>query len=358
MTEENIIPDNKKDKKHKRKILFLAAFFSAVFLIVATYAWLSTALNVKIKFFRMTVASDSGLFISLDGVNFSDSVEISMDSIIMDLKSIYPNHTNQWATGGLWPVSTNGAINANSDKFDVYIGSLIRTKQFNDNGTIKRVLSTTKAVETNASPNNAFIAFDVFLKNATGSPKSDHLYIDKGTGIFYEEDVTEEIKEAMDGIMNSLRIGFVLIGSVAHESSLYDIQNVKCNNRCKSLIFEPYSTDHTENSIETAKNYGIHLIDGAYTPTYAIIDEGEYLEHTNGHFGTGIPLITSHFAVQNTITEKDFNNYIYELPNGITKLRVYVWLEGQDIDSLETYSKGAAIEIAINFMKDLAGYEE
>ena len=49
-----------------------------------------------------------GLFISLDGVNFSDTVEISYDSIINDIKTNYPTNTNQWASGGLWPASSNG----------------------------------------------------------------------------------------------------------------------------------------------------------------------------------------------------------------------------------------------------------
>ena len=44
-------------------------------------------------------------------------------------------------------------------------------------------------------------------------------------------------------------------------------------------------------------------------------------------------------------------------PNSITKVRVYVWLEGQDIDSLETRSEGADISIAINLIKDTAGFD-
>jgi hypothetical protein len=48
---------------------------------------------------------------------------------------------------------------------------------------------------------------------------------------------------------------------------------------------------------------------------------------------------------------------IFELPDGITKIRVYVWLEGQDIDSVETRSEGADVSIAINLIKDTAGYD-
>ena len=39
-------------------------------------------------------------------------------------------------------------------------------------------------------------------------------------------------------------------------------------------------------------------------------------------------------------------------------MRVYVWLEGQDIDSLETDSQGAEVAISISFVKDTQGYTE
>ena len=44
------------------------------------------------------------------------------------------------------------------------------------------------------------------------------------------------------------------------------------------------------------------------------------------------------------------------MPNAVTKARVYIWLEGQDLDSLESYSKGTDLDVIINFVKDLAGY--
>jgi len=205
---------------------------------------------------------------------------------------------------------------------------------------------------------NRFISFDVFFKNKTGSPIPDHLFFDKGTGIFYDPDVTADVKEEMDGILNSTRIGLVKVGWLPHDAPPVQIQNIPCNNNCQSFIFEPYYNNHAAISIETAKNYGITLVNGVYIPTYAIIKEGVYLEHTNGHPGTGIPLITSHFALQRTLNETQIDrNWLFEIPDGIMKCRVYVWIEGQDIDSLETWSRGVPIEIAINFVKDTAGYE-
>lgn len=337
---------------HKRK--FFIMFLTALLLMASTYAWLSSSLNVKIQFLKLSVASNSGLFISLDGIDFSDSIVISMDSTIMDLKETYPNHTNQWSYG-LWPVSTNGIMDSDQDKFEVFIGDLVHTKERNPNGSVKRLLNTVRRNEDNPNPGNLYVAFDVFFKNDTGSPFADNLYFADTTTIDYAEDTEEELKAEMDGILNTIRLGIIKVGSVPLNSTPEEIQNMKCNNSCEMLIYEPYSESHSEVSIETALNYGIMIVDGIEIPSYAIIAEGRRLEHTNGHIGTGIPLDTEHFKMQETV--KNFTKPVFEVPNAITKARIYIWLEGQDIDSLETNSKGVDLTVAIDFVKDLAGYE-
>ncbi len=350
---------NKKTKKRHQtilrnvniKVLYVIIFLTTVFLIIASYAWFSASLNVRIKFFDLVVSTDNGLFISLDGVTFSDSVDISLNSIITDLKKTYPNHTNQWSATGLWPVSTNGIKNANSDKFSVYLGQVSRKRDLSE----KRYLTTKFVDENIPRSGNVYIAFDVFLKNISGSPKNDNLYFDEGTGIEFTADTQDDVKADMSGIINSMRIGLVIIGSVPNTSDVNTIQNIQCNNRCTMLVYEPNSTMHSAKSVENIQVYGVSLADGVPSPTYAIINEGTRLEHVNGHEGTGIPLDTEHFAFQRTIT--NFNDPIYSIPNGISKFRVYVWIEGQDMDSLETSSKGAVVNILVSFIKDLAGYE-
>lgn len=343
--------------KIKSNILIIIIFCTATLLIISTYAWFSASLNVKVKFFDLVVSSDNGLFISLDGIDYSDSVEISLNSVINELKATYPNHTNRWAIGGLWPVSSNGIKNANQDKFSTYIGEVnkYKTKDKSKNG--KKFLNATLSIEDEPTPFSSYIAFDIFLKNVSGSPKPDNLYLDEGTYIDYADDIDEEVKDTMNGIMNSMRFGFVKISSVPHNTDVRTVQNLKCNNQCEMFIYEPNEKSHSEESIKNAKELGITIVDGEYTPTYGIINEGRFLEHTNGHEGTGIPLDTEHFALQKTIKYSDFDWPVFSIPNGVTKLRAYVWIEGQDIDSLETYSKGAAIYLSINFVKDLAGYE-
>lgn len=347
-----------KDKK-KTRILFCITLLLAILLISSTYAWFKASLNVKVKFINMKVSTDSGLFISLDGVNFSSEVEVSRDAIMQDINDVYPNHTNQWATSGLWTVSSNGISNSNNDKFSLFYGEIGKYRDAERKG--QKYLRTRKIDESQRKDWNKFIAFDVFLKNVSGSPKSDNLYLTEDTYFKFEdgylEGLEEDDRKEMEGIMNSIRLGIVRIGDTTLTADKNTIQNLKCNNNCKAIIYEPFSTSHTDKSIADAAGYGITMSNGQYIPTYGVYSEGTYLNHRSCYYSSGVAIDTNHFALQRTIKDSDLDDPIFQLPNGITKLRVYIWLEGQDIDSLETHSTGAPIDVVLDFIKDLAGYD-
>ena len=338
------------------KLLILVVFLLFVALTFATYAWFSASLNVKVKFFDVKVSTETGLFISLDGVNFSDSIEISRESITSDLRRLYPNHTNQWAATGLWSVSSNGIPNSNSDKFAMYNGTLAKYTDKARKGI--RYVNTTLISEDESSEWNQYIAFDIFLKNVSGSPKKDNLYIGRGTYIDFDDTVDQETRDKMQDIFNTMRMGIVKIGETSSKSDVNTIQNLQCNGECVSLIYEPNNTKHNQESIDAAAELGITLSDNSYVPTYGVIAEGDHLDHKSGFINSGVELDTEHFALQHTIFESDFSNPIFEIPNGLTKARVYVWIEGQDVDALEVHSEGAQVALNLDLEKDLAGYEE
>lgn len=339
-------------KKHNL-IMGIIITIIGLIMIVSTYAWLSTSLNVKINNFKMQVTKNSGLTISLDGINFDHSVEISYDTIIEQLKNTYPNNTSQWSANGLTPVSTNGISNINNDKFDVYASGGVRYKnRKKENGFI----STYLADESERNAFNFFIAFDVFLKNVSGSPVADNLYLDYTTFLTTDTEIEGyQYDEEMVGLVNSARIGFVRIGSVPLNADVNTIQNVKCNNACQAIIYEPNSKLHTDMSIERANKYGINLQDGEPFPTYACINSGGPIQVDTTISGS-TAIDQNYFALQHTITEADFPNPIFKVPDGITKVRIYIWIEGQDIDSLETDSEGTGISISIDMTKDTVGY--
>ncbi len=347
-----------KDKKNKKmeenstkrkKRAFIIILLFGTLSIFATYAWFSTNLNVKVKTFNMIVTKNGGLSISFDGINFDTFVEISRDELIRNLKNRYPTHKNQWASTGLSPVSTIGITNPNSSTFTMFEtdGGVRYRNKNKTNGFIR-----TSLIDENESREfGRYIAFDLFFKNETGSPISDNLYLDTGTEVTMEEGATEEMR----GLLNSIRLGFVKVGSVSHDASVGEIQNIGCHNNCRSIIYEPNSNTHTDLSIERAKKYGVNLVNGESFPTYASVRDGGPIYVENTVSGTA-NIDSSYFALQNTRKDGALGETLFEIPDGITKARVYVWVEGQDIDSLETDSIGAEISISINFVKDTAGY--
>lgn len=331
-------------------VMLVVAFFLGILLIGTTYAWLSSSLDVKINFLNLTVSNDSGLSISLDGINFGESVIVSEDILIDEVTATYPNHTNQWCGRGLIPVSTIGIKDSNSDKFYLFGNSRVAHYNYDD-GRHEKLIDTHLMYEIAPNRFNYYVSFDLFLRNNSGSPMPDNLYFRQGTGVFFDGVEASDY----DGVFNSMRIGMVKIGTTSKNAPANEIQNLECNNKCESIIYEPNSTAHSEGSKLRALENNIVLIDGVANKTFAIISEDRDINIASGQPGSGVPLDLKLFQIQDTIT--NFNNPIFQLPNGITKFRVYVWVEGQDVDSLNTKSEGLDLSVVINFFKDLAGYE-
>ena len=349
-----VVYENDEVIESKRRFFtYLIILAFGVLLIFGTYAWLSTTLNVKINMFKMSVSKNGGLSISLDGVNFGKTVDISYDTIIVDLGRLYPNHRSQWSAG-LTPVSSPGNTNPNLPYFDFYgsAGVKYRSRK-KDIGYV----STTFMRDEKVSPANVFLAFDVFFKNDSGSPIADNLYLEDSSlfELDYDENVATmtEDKQEMIGLTNSARVGFLKIGSVSKKADVNTIQNVGCNGGCTGVIWEPNYDQHGPLSIERARKYGINLHNGYAFPTYAWVREGGPLETQNIVSGTA-GMDMSYFKLQDTV--KNLPASLFTIPDGITKVRIYIWLEGQDIDSLETDSEGADVSISLDFSKETFGY--
>lgn len=338
-------------KKINSKLTKVLIVIFGLLLVFSTYAWFSTNLNVKIKTFKMVVTKNSDLSISFDGIDFDHSLEISKETIIDNLARTYPNNLSQWAANGFIPVSSPGITDRSSSLFDMYYTSGVLYPR-RDRERKHGFVNTTKSNEEAPREYNYYLAFDVFVKNESGSPVDDNLYLESSTFINGVENISEE----MQGLVNSFRIGIVKVGSVDLKASVNQIQGISCNNNCESIIFEPNSKNHTSLSIEKAKKFNVKLVDGIEFPTYAYKKEGGPVYIANSVSGSP-NLDPEYFDIQETIDEDDFQSPLFGIPNGITKMRIYVWIEGQDIDSLETDSEGAEVEIGIDFVKDVAGYQ-
>ena len=337
-------------RKRNIFITIFLIFVFAVLLIVSSYAWFSTTLNVKIKTFNMVVTRNDGLSISHDAVTYGNYIEISRDLLYDNLAKTYPGHRTIWNQNGLIPVSTNGNSSRNSYFFDVYTTTGIFYKDF-----AKRTDGhVTTKLYNQSSPKkySYFLSFDIFFFNDTGSPVADNLYFDSGTGFV----INEELDEQMQGLVNSLRIGIIKVGSLPATATPSEVQNIQCNNDCEAIIFEPFRTQHENMAIENAAKYGIRVVDGEEFPTYANVN-AVVKKPIKDIISGSDSLDTENFKLQHTITEDDFAEPLFTVPDGYTKARIYVWIEGQDIDSLETMSSGTNVDLSVNFVKDTLGYD-
>ena len=67
------IKDEKRERRNKPLTIF-SIFALGLLLIMSTYAWFSTSLNVQVKTFNMVVTRNSGLTISLDAINYDSKI--------------------------------------------------------------------------------------------------------------------------------------------------------------------------------------------------------------------------------------------------------------------------------------------
>jgi len=324
-------------------ILFLI-LITGVVLVYSSYAWFSSTLNVQIYGFNVRTKHDNDLSISLNGQDWSQDVNITKSTIITDLKNTYPNHTNRWSN--LMDTVSSVGMTDNSGKFSVFYNKkpLNRNSRNTNNNYIHPKLTD----ESSPSIDSEYFAFDIFILNNSASPYSDNLYIRNEKDLLIPETEDDEF------ILNSIRFGMLYIGTVKKNTPLSEIQNINCNNGgCKQFIYEPRTT-HTDGTVEYLNKFGINIKNFSEIPTYAVYREGEKINLWSGVYNSNIPLNDGIFSYQNTI--KNLDQPIFDLPSGISKFRIYLWVEGSDIDVIQNTSPGYRLTFGINFEKDFAGH--
>ena len=333
---------NKKKVSMKSSILLL--LLMAILLISSTYAWFTANKTVKISTLDVNVAAKNGLQISSDGTSWKTI--LSLADINPDTLTTYTTNKNQIPTM-MEPVSTVGEINVADGTMKMYYGSVDPDRD-GDYALTSTVETDAKGAGENAGK---YIAFDIFLKvvtttNLTLTPNSKVVY--KGT--------TDK------GLQNAARVAFCVEGTAAAGSDLADIQGLKGAKSHGGLdsttyIWEPNIDVHTAGAKANAQSYyGIEnlALTGAARVNYwgikAAFSDPVKLEDTNG--GTAeADKFTEVTPDYTTTAAQDTAINIFTLDPGITKVRVYMWIEGQDVDC-ENGASGADISYTIEFTAD------
>ena len=349
----------KTQKKSSLKSLILVLLLTAVLLVVSTYAWFTANREVQVSNIEVNVEAQNGIEISVDGYTWKTILTVE------DLKNAsatYAAAVNQIPTT-LQPVSSSGAINAEGRQL-MYYGNVTPDEDA-DSDTYGQYILTSEAQTDANGTNGNYVAFDMFLKLDSATATTP-VYLNSRSGITVPESSTDT------GLKNSARISFINEGFVATEniSNVDAIQALKLDGtvegainkisgNANAYIWEPNCNIHTASGISNAFTYY-----GKTIQADSILTSYDGLNTT---FASKIALSNAKVMVDDTQTDgvdestffkkvtpnlqTNVNNTaqtnLMTLSSGVTKIRVYFWIEGQDVDC-ENNASGSKITLNLD----------
>ncbi len=312
----------KKKADKRRKLALFPLFFSFILFITTSYAWFSSNRVVSVDSLDVHVQADGGLEVSTDAINWKQVVTVQD---IMDAHQNYRNSVNQ-IPYQLNPVSSGGTINGG------YL-ELFKGQATNTNST-DFILVAERSQETESFGEESegdFIAFDLFFRTTNNK----ELYLSSNSQVTY-------LGETSKGIENATRVAFLNEGNSGDSAGAAQ----GLNGANKAYIWEPNCDTHTAYGVENAQNiYGITTSQtgGSLLPYDGVIREIPTSSHVllqNANSATYPDLFRRVNVDISTPKSGSTNQKVFDLEPSITKVRIYMWLEGQDVDCEDNASYG------------------
>ena len=406
----------KQNEKHSKRIRRLVAMCSlvAIFLAVSTYAWFIGMKTVKVSSFDTNVATTEGLFLSMDGVdwvynldvgeatqydnntNKIDGVELIPLSSVGDMDSttsrmkLYEKSSLTAVPGGYRLLSaqvdnftetedTTGAYIEGDGyvAFDLFIKNLSGEEYYvtndpeneeaiylNTNSSV--TVATDGGVENTGIENSIRVAFAQI-----GRVEGDTVDQDTITGITCADaEVSEDVLSQVTGICRSAQIWEP--NDTAHVQNAINWYNESCLARTGANVYEDASYTPSEDDATTCQTVAL----GTAYPTYAISRVINVADQVNVYDGAAYNTYAAntidyetYAAAEEKTTYKlvdypyftdtmknvagaDRPQFMTLAPNSITKVRVYIYLEGQDVDNYDFASLGAKVSVNFGFTKE------
>lgn len=270
----------------KSMISSLVMLIAAIMCLTGvTYAWFTTSTSASVKTIDVKVQAADGLLVSLTGAADSEwKSHFSWDELTAVDTTVEPTELLTISTNGK-PV--NGALN-------FFSAELVE----NSDTMIHNVTAASAG----------YIKFDLYIKNLADDTKiidlNDHEAQVGKTTVKVHEGSTKK------GGETAARIGFI-----QHETISIDENEtrVPVSNGTAATVYEPNAETRYTGENGAVLPYTGLKAEG--TGEYAIADESAVAEKVT------------------TITNE--TTQIFELaPQSVTKVTVYIWLEGQDADCI------------------------
>ena len=309
-------------KKRRILLALIMLIISGISLTTATYAWFTANRAVSVEQIDVKAQASGGIQISADAEKWSNEVKI--DDLLAKGLSEKGIH-NYIPTTALKPVTTIG-VNGKTGAFDFYLGEL------NDAGDKVTLTSI-------ADNSNNYVAFDLYFYSA--NPQT--IEFNAGTQVV-AKNVDSPAPDSVvkdTGLKSSVRVGFLVQGNdpTATPATAIALKNGGLTNQ---TIWEPNADIHTDYATNMLHASGIMTTYGGKLAGNDLVMTADNTTNFQA-VNTGLGLKTS------TQAQVYPSGTLFEFSAGITKVRVYVWLEGQDIDNEDTASLGTGVGVLLKF---------
>lgn len=344
--------------RKKTKFLFILIVLTAILSILSTYAWFSTQKDVAITGLNVTVQVAESMQISLDGetwlqtIAITDMKQLTGDVTDTSLPHAAADNTNYVPTS-LEPVSTIGTLDSGKVKFQKGI--------LQDNVKLTNITKCDETKTTNAD--HPYLYFDLYVRNIASGNDGDleTIHLDKGSSVKAQVDGL--------GLAESTRVGFLAFNTTPAALNLENGAAVRAAINAgaddKFSIWEPNFAKHTQAVVNSDPR--IENATSAYT-THALKDDltGE-IANVQTEDATKMEAVkvnqvpqdasgdtagqTKAATALNTVDDTDGTSKLAVAKNKITKIRIYLWLEGQDPDCVDVASTAKKIIADIKLVK-------
>jgi len=325
-----------------------------------------------------------------------------------DAHNAYEGNTNGWVgESGLVPLSTSGQIDDTASRLKLYGKSSITATTGGFRLISTRIDNYSADAETSelVAEKDGYVTFDLFIKNGEGvdyipeynDADDEAIYLTTDSSVTVSKAGTDNFEDY--GLANSVRVAFVQIGRVASATTGKEqgkVTSIVCNPtipegeestaeqtglcEVKPVIWEPNDAAHNENLIsyfskvckQKTKAEGSEVYTYSEDPcealeatkavsTYVVNDDITSTDNVDVYDGINGFEVPTEYKLENfdtfTDTEKILKNearpaFFKLAANSITKIRVYIYLEGQDVDNYDLISLGEKIKINFGFTKD------
>jgi len=340
--------------------------------------------TVNVSSFDVEIAATKSLALSLNGETWGDTVAISRATMS---SASYTGNTNNWGGEGLFPMSSVGDMDTGASRMKLFEKASLTSTP----GGYRLMASRVHNYEVGNPEQDGYVVFDLFVKNYSGTQYIAALEPKDEEAIYLTTDSTVTVANGgveNTGIENSIRVAFGQIGRVAGTTNTAtDITGITCTTDAKvtgicrtAQIWEPNDRFHVANAIswyETSclKRTAEDVTDPAsYTTacnkvsnglaynTYAVtkdIKSSDNVDIYDGpDYNTYVPATSLLYAYPTfTDTMKNLTGtlrptFMTLAPNSITKVRVYIYIEGQDVDNYDFASIGKKVAVKFGFTKE------